>query len=790
MIMLNRPKQKNTSLAEELSFRYLPYWPLFVALALLCGLAALAYLRYATPLYEANATLLIKDEKKGSEELSVSESLNLLSSKKIVENEVVVLQSRNLIDEVVRGLHLYAPLYEQGRIADRSAYTTSPVMVSTPEPDKLTDSEAIAFEFDHKSQKVLLAGKSYPLHQPVVTPYGVLQFSLNPHFRKAAEHPLFFRLQDPQNVAAGISKRLEVTAAGKLSSIVRLKLRDEVPERGEDILNTLIRDYNESSIDYKNTIARNTIAFVDDRLRIVQRELSTVERQIQGYKSRNNVTDLSEQGKLYLRNVGDNDQRLAELNMKLAVLDQVERYVSSRDNSSIVAPSTLGVADPLLSSLLQKLYETQLERDRLGKTTAENHPSMLALNEQVESMRPSILDNIRNQRRGLQASQRDLSLTNSTYNSMLQSLPQKERELLDVSRQQSIKNSIYSFLLQKREETAITSASNIPDSKVVETARAGQRPVSPNKPFIIGAALALGLILGILYVTLRETISQKVLFRHELDAMGGVPVVGEIAQADAHTQKLQEVVGEQLRQLRVSAGIFSKSAPRKKILVTSSIEGEGKTFIAEHLAWNLSLSGKKVVLIQTDLTSGQSNRILSQEGGAGLADFLENEKEPYEIIKGTAYPNLFVIPAGTNDTQETDLLLNGKLSLLFDYLDETFDFIILDAAALSTATDAYILAEWSDLTLYVVRHAWTPKSIIRKLDETHPVKALGNLSIVFNGVRPRGFLGESLGYGYGANAHRSSTGKQKGAFRNLLQQLQLTLRKPLLKQRSPQIRKA
>ncbi|TCZ69063.1 GumC family protein [Flaviaesturariibacter aridisoli] len=786
--MLNRPKTKNTSFAEGLSFRYLPYWPLFVFLAILFGLGALAYLRYATPLYEANATLLIKDEKKGSEELTVSESLNLLSSKKIVENEVVVLQSRNLLDEVVRSLHLYAPIYEKGAISDRSAYTTSPILVSAPDPARLTETPAIAFEYDSRAQTVLLEGKTYPLHQPVVTPYGVLQFSLNPHFRKMAGHPLFFRLDDPRNITAGLAKRLEVTAAGKLSSIVRLKLKDEVPERGEDILNTLIRDYNESSIDYKNTIARNTIAFVDDRMRIVQRELSSVEQQIQTYKSRNNVVDLSEQGKLYLKNVGENDQRLAEINMKLAVLEQVERYVSSKEGNSIVAPSTLGVEDPLLSGLLQKLYETELERDRLRKTTGDNHPSMLALDEQLASMRPSILENINSQRRGLQASQRDLSSTNSTYNNMLQSIPQKERELLDVSRQQSIKNSIYSFLLQKREETAIASASNIPDSKVVETARATLLPVSPNKPFILGAALLLALMTGIGYVTLRESASQKILFRQELETLSGLPVLGELTQGDSHATAPQPAIGEQLRQLRVAAGLFGKNAGKKKILVTSSMKGEGKTFLAEHLAWNLSLSGKKVVLLKSDLR-GFRTGLFTQEGSAGLADFLENEKEPYEIIKGTEYPNLFVVQAGTTETQATELLLNGKLANLFDYLEETFDFIVLDAAPVGSATDAYILAEWSDLTLYVVRHAWTPKSLIRKLDETHPVKALGNLFVVFNGVRPRGFLGASPGLGYGSSQHRSSTSSQN-AFSVLFQQLQSTFRKPLLKKRRPQIGKA
>ncbi|GAA4328974.1 polysaccharide biosynthesis tyrosine autokinase [Flaviaesturariibacter amylovorans] len=774
--MNNRPDQKNTPFVEAFVYRYLPYWPLFAVLAVIFTALSVGYLRYATPVYEANATILIKDEKKGAEESSLSESMNVLSSKKIVENEVVVLQSRNLADKIVAGLRLYAPISESGRLGNRTAYTSSPIVVTAFNLDQVQTTQDIPFTYDAAARKVLVGGAAYPLDQLVATPYGSLTFSPNPRYKPGSNGPFHFRLVDPKSVAAGLQKKLDVAPAGKLSSIVRLKYSDESPERAEDILNNLVRDYNAASIDYKNSVARNTIAFVDERMRIVQRELNAVEKQIQSFKARNNVVDLSEQGKLYLKNVGEIDQKLAEVNMKMAVLGQVEQYVSAKQRDGSLVPSTLGIEDPLLSGLLEKLYQADLERDRLSRTTAENHPVMLALDEQIEKLRPGILDNIRSQRSALSASQRNLASTNSAYNSMLNTIPQKERELLDVSREQSIKNSIYSFLLQKREETAIAVASNIPDSKVVETARASVLPVGPNKPFILGAGIAFALLLSIAYVAWKEGFSRNVLFRDEIGTYTGVPVLAEIAHVDHLKGKLLSAqkdarVGEEFRQLRVAAGLFSKSNPKKRLLVTSSVAGEGKSFVASNLAVNLSLSGKKVVLLDMDLRNPQASRNFGAPQAMGLAEYLENEVEPYEIIKSTEYKNLYLVSAGTTESNATELLLNGKLAPLFDYLEEAFDFIIMDAAPVHPATDAYFLTEWSDLTLYVVRHAYTPKAFVQNLDANNRIKALNNLAIVFNDVKPRGFGSGSYGYGYGHEMRYGQDAAGDSRLKKFLRQL-------------------
>jgi capsular exopolysaccharide synthesis family protein len=776
-----------STFVEEVGFAYFPYWPLFVALLFFFTLVALLHLRYATPIYEATATLLIKDEKKGSEEGALSESLNFLNAKKIVENEVVVIQSHNLIDDVVSSLRLYAPVFEEGRISDRSAYESSPVMVTAYNLEKIEPQKKAPFSFNAKTKKVVIEGQSYDLDRSVVTPYGAVIFSANPHFVKGNNRPLYFSLLEPKKVGAGLLKKLEVTPAGKLSSIVKLKLKDEIPQRAEDILNALISKYNNASIGYKNDLAKNTIEFVEERMQIVQRELSAVEKKIQNYKTQQGIVDLSEQGRLYLQNVGENDQKLAQININMAVLDQVEKYVATKESRDGIVPSTLGVADPVLSGLLDKLYQAELERERLKKTTAENNPVMVAVEDEIGKVRPSILENIRNQRNALAASRRNLSMTNATYNSVLQTIPQQERELLDVSRQQSIKNGIYSFLLQKREETAIAFASNIADSRLVESARSSVGPVSPKKPIALLVALVFALIATIIYVAIKEKLNRNVLFRSEIDASTSMPVVAELSQFKnsrnwtSLVRSIDDPIKKQeFRHLRISADLLSKTSSKKKILVTSSISGEGKSFISYELAQSLSMAGKKVILVDMNIHKPDLSANFQIQEGIGMGDYLEKEAELYEIIRATEFRNFFVIGAGQSRNDFAELLLNGRIEPLLDYLEVNFDFIIFDSSPVDSATNAYILSPYCDLTLYVVRHAKTPKVFLKSLDETNAGKPLKQLSLVFNGVKHRGFIKNDFGYGYG-NVLTCSSDKKKVSLKNLYTTLQPSFRKSAAK---------
>jgi uncharacterized protein involved in exopolysaccharide biosynthesis len=445
----NRIEETESNFLAKIIFRFLPYWPVFAILFLLAGAGSWLYLRFTTPMYESTARLLIKDEKKGTENTKTLEDLNLISTKKIIENEMEVIQSRPLLNEVVRNLHLYAPVYEEGSIRRSSAYVTSPISIEVQNTEKIELVEKVEFTYDAKASKVFIANKSYGLNQWVTTPYGTLRFTPNKELSRTTNRKLYFSLVPTKSVAGDIQSRLEVKTTNKQASILNLVLKDEVPERGGDILNELLNTYNKTIIKDKNILAANTLAFVEERLRSVEHDLDSIERRTQQYKTRTGAIDVGEQGKLFLQNVSQNDQKLGEVNMQLAVLNQVKNYVQSKNSEAGIVPSTLGVSDPMLSQLITKLYTTEQEYEAMKKTTGEALPSMVALADQIDKMRPSILENIRSQEQSLLASRNNIFSTNGSYNSMLQTIPEKQRELIDINREQSIKNGIYAFSCKK-----------------------------------------------------------------------------------------------------------------------------------------------------------------------------------------------------------------------------------------------------------------------------------------------------------------------------------------------------
>jgi capsular exopolysaccharide synthesis family protein len=749
-------QEEEGSLFSQVLFKYLPYWPLFLILLVLSGSGAYVYLHYAVPVYETAATVMVKDEKKGLDDSNLMEQLNLFGSKKLVENEIEVIQSRTLMREVVKNLDLYAPVTQEGRIKSRSAYLTSPIAIQVRNPDSLWETHKVYFTFDSANREVVIAGQHYPLGSWVVTPYGNLRFLSNPNYVAADKsRPLYFSLRNVRAVSDELLAGLKVTQATKLSSVIDLKIKDAIPKRGEDILNGLIREYNKAGINDKNALAANTLRFINERLGLISNELDSVEHGIQKYKTQEGIVDISAQGQLYLNNVGANDQKLSEMNVQLAVLDQVERYVQSKNNEAGIVPSTFGVDDPGLGQLLQKLYDLEVKYEGLSKTTAENNPLLTSLRHEMEKIKPSIMENVQSLRRNLTAGRGNLLNTSNSYASILKTLPAKERKLVEISRQQGIKNSIYSFLLQKREETALTFSSAIADTRIIDAAATTVMPVAPKPMLIWAMAVLAALGLGAGLIAIREGLNQRIVFRSEIEKFTTVPVVGEIMFAPAHdelvvTQGKRTVIAEQFKQLRTSLAYIGINSRKKKILITSTISGEGKSFVTANLAVSLALTDKKVVLLELDLRKPNVAHLFNVSREVGLTNYFIGNKDADHIIKRTdVSPNLFVIPSGAIPPNPSELILNGKLDELLQYLETIFDYILIDTAPTAPVTDAYILSPLCDATIYVVRHKVTPKGYIKMLDENMKVRGLKNLAIVFNGVKNRGVGGINYGYGYG-----------------------------------------
>ncbi|WP_346320430.1 polysaccharide biosynthesis tyrosine autokinase [Chitinophaga sp. YIM B06452] len=747
--------QEQVDLLALIRYRYLSHWPLFVLAVIAAVVAAFAYLRYATPVYKVSATLLVKEESKQLGEQDLLSSLDLFGSDKNIENEMQILSSRTLASQVARNLQLYGEMYEEGQLRDVLSYKYAPLEFVFLEPGKIKDGvvEKVDVSYDSARRTVMLDHVAYPIFDTVSTRWGWMVIKPRPgtHMPK---HKAYLQISSEKKTAENLLKNLQVTPVSKMATVIKLDYNDVSPTRGEAIVNELVRVYNHAAIEDKNRVAASTMSFVEERLRIVTRELNQVERQVEQFKSSAGIVDIGEQSKLFLASVQENDAKLNEANMQLSVLESIEKYVSSTNDGENVVPATLGLTDPVLLELIARLNEAQMEREKLRKTTAENSPVITALDRQIAKLKPGILENIHSLRSNLEAGKEKLESANGRFMGMLHSVPGKERALLEVSRQQIIKNNIYTFLLQKREETALAYAAAISDSRIVDAAQSAGLPFSPKRMTVLALAIGIGIAFVAGVITLRDLMNREIEQRADIEKATDAPIVAEIMHDDNKESVViadgkRSLVAEQFRSLRTSLSYLGVNGDNKTLLVTSSISGEGKSFISINLAISLSLIRKKVVLLEFDLRKPMISKMLGIPREPGITNFLVGKTPLPEMLKAVpGNDHLFILPAGVIPPNPTELILNGRLQEMLTTLKTMFDYVIIDTAPVGIVTDARLLAPFTDATLYVIRQQVTPRIHLKMIDELYRSREAGKLNIVFNGVKPRGVSTQSYGYGY------------------------------------------
>jgi capsular exopolysaccharide synthesis family protein len=403
---------------------------------------------------------------------------------------------------------------------------------------------------------------------------------------------------------------------------------------------------------------------------------------------------------------------------------------------------------------LQKLNDLELQYTNLSTKKGENNPVVNSIENEIQKIRPNIVNIIRNQRAQMQASLDNYNRSSGQVTSQLKTIPQKERQLLDISRQQAIKNTVYAFLLQRREEAELSSASTVADSRIVDRAEASVNPISSKKMIILMGALVLAIALGIAYIFLKESMRGSVLFRSELTKRTTIPVVGEITSRRARKganpiKRNDPILSSQFHQLSAALGLYNGPVKKQKLLLTSSLPNEGKTFVCNQLALSLAAAEQKVVVIDLNLYYPETSALHDLKGEPGVVDYIQSATPLHQLIRKTDTAYLDVLPAGVAIKNTTALLMNEKLDDLFLNLQKSYEYILIDAPPIELATDAFILSKYADITLYVVRHAVTPKAQIQKLDGKENLKTMKEVAIVFNGIRARGFLRRYYGIGYG-----------------------------------------
>ena len=755
--------EKNQQL-QYLLFRIFPFWPL-IFLALFVGIATgYLFLRYATPIYQVRARILINDDSQQKsanlQEIIKIDTRNLTSE---TEREVEILRSTDMLKQVASQLQLNVVYSQQGNIKSGSAYHNIPFKLELQYPDSIFNT--ITGEVKIVGNQIDFNGVLYPVDTFISSSFGIIRWHINPNYYKTIA-PLKWMVTVQPVISAGklIKSRLSIGPISKGSSILDVGFTDPFPNRGIQILNILFAVYSNSSVNYKSRIYENTQKFLDGRLSLISDELTGVEKRLQAYKTSEHIIDLSNEGNLYLNKLKQTDTRIGELDIQMEILTQVEKYVHTRNNSSDSIPATLGVSDGILVGLLNQLYQAEFELEKIKQVSGGKNPQIEVYEQLISRLKPSIVASINNLKSNLQITKQQLQRDNAKMTSTINTMPEKERALLDISRQQGIKNAIYTFLLQKKEESAIAAASIVPNVRVIERPDIGET-VSPRRQNYYAISIVICLLLAVIYIYIKEFANSRLLFKSQIENRLPIPFIGELVFKPNTTgspivvgEGKRTLIAEQFRELRTNlsfvTAVGDKNEESKVILITSSIPSEGKSFVAINTSVSLCLTGAKVVLLEFDLRKPKISKPLGIRREPGITNYLIGNAKETDIVQ--LHPdiaNFHIIPSGPVPPNPAELIGSAKMKDLMNYLRMNFDYILIDSPPVASVTDAKLLAAFADVTLYIIRHNFTNSVFLKMINDVYLRKTMPNMNLVFNGILNKKVLGYSYGkgsgYGYG-----------------------------------------
>ena len=583
---------------RKIFFKYLAHWKWFIL-----SLAALASLGYAyvsmlPPQYKVSASILIKDHNK-SDGLSTLEEMDLFYKVKTVENEIEILRSYALLEEVVDNLNLQVRFSSENRWRTEEVYGNLPVKIEIISPTAELFSRSFSLRFEEGY--ILFDEKSYPPNALITESFGsILISTVNDSLPIVwdNEKPLIVSFIPKASLVESLHGSLHVSLL-KNTSVIQLSTHTPVPQRGEAFLNQLVMAYNKAAVADKNNMAGITLNFIEERLELVEKNLQKAEHNVEQYKMEKGITDISAESSLFLQNIQRNDTELSKVKIQLDVLQQIEQYVLSNVGGS--APATLGLSDPTLVSLIASLIEAEAERIKQLSTTQPGSLKIKALDDQIITLKGKLIDNIHVLRRSLETTQRNLRTESRRLESVINSIPQKERELVDITRQQEIINQLYIYLLSKREETAISYAATVADSRIIDAARSTPYPVKPKKRIIMMIFGLIGLSLPVVILGLIDWCKTTISSKDELESRLKAPVVGEILLVEQANKlmlfnKNKNRQAEQIRTLRTNIEFMQAGGGIQVILITSGISNEGKSFLSANLGAAFAAINRKTIM--------------------------------------------------------------------------------------------------------------------------------------------------------------------------------------------------
>lgn len=769
----NYELENNTQQEEKSSFDFqalfstlILNWKWFLLSLLVCVAVAFVYLRYATPVYQAYAKLLIKDDEsnntsRGRNSLMYATNLGIMSNSTGIDNEMEILKSHSLAEQTVKDLRLYVSYTTQGKIKDQIIYKTQPIDVDLDSVHLNELKAPVMLTITREGSAYHLTGKIYNVYGSyrtldktitsfpalIGTSVGYLTLLSRGNKTMKSGEVLKVTITPPTFVASRYVASLGVSQTSKTTTIAQLVLQDQVPQRAIDYLRQLSVCYNRQANEDKNLIALRTEAFINSRLEKINEQLGSTEGQLESYKKRKNVVELNLNAGQALQNQDTYSQKLADANTQVALLNELDSYLNQSSNKYQPLPANVGLTDQGTVALISEYNKIASERNRLLHSASESSPSVTPLTAQLDELSASIHGAMNQAKKSMQIQRNSVAAQYGKYSGQISDTPEQERMLTQIGRQQEVKSGLYLMLLQKREENSISLAATADKGKLIDDPQYAGK-VSPKSKLILLFALLLGLAIpaGILFI--RQFFRYKIEGHDDVVRLTNLPIIADVAVASETAKTKADIVvhenqnnqmEEIFRSMRTNLQFMLKDN-QKTVMFTSSTSGEGKTFNAANLAVSFALLNKKVIIVGLDIRKPRLAELFEiDDHHHGITVLLTMENPTEKDVKSQIIPsginnNLDLLLAGPIPPNPTELLARESLEKVMDIVKANYDFVIIDTAPVGLVTDTLQIGRVADATIYTCRADYTPKESFELINSLAAENKLPNMCVILNGI--------------------------------------------------------
>jgi len=758
-------------------------WKWFVLSMIICIGSAIIYLRYATPQYMTSAKILIKDDNKRGrnniDPLMSLDNLGIVSSTMGIENEIEIIKSFAIAQQAVKELKLYTTYTREGRVHDQLIYKDQPITVDMDLGHLENLTEPIDLTITRNGSSYNITGTYYytakndpsksllyeinknisSLPATINTHVGALTFNATDMTPMSDGTTMDVQIVSPREAAFKYSEAMSVEQLSKTTTIMQLNLTDEIPERGIDFLRQIAVCYNQQANEDKNEVAMRTEEFINGRLEKINSELGDTESKLEEYKKRNRMVELTLNAGQAVQNQDEFSQKLVEANTQVELLKSISEYMDKPENKYQTLPSNIGLSDPVTTELISQYNNIVLTRNGLMHSASENSPIVTPLTAQLDNLSNSIRRAIQQARRDMEIKRNSVAQQYGKYSGQISSTPEQERVLSEIGRQQTVKSGLYLTLLQKREENSISLASTADKGKLIDDPQFMGK-VSPKSSMVIAIAFVIALAIPSLVFFLIRFFRYRIEGHDDVETLTSLPIIADVAVASSSSKTKADIVvhenqnnqmEEIFRSMRTNLQ-FMLGEDQKTVMFTSFTSGEGKTFNAANLAVSFALLDKKVVIVGLDIRKPRLCELFEiDDYHHGITPLLAKsdptpEDVHSQILESGVNKNLFILPAGPIPPNPAELVSRKSLDKVFEILKKDFDYIIVDTPPIGLVTDSQNIGRIADITIYVCRADYTPKSAFELVNKLNEEKRLPEMCIIINGID---MSKKKYGYYYG-----------------------------------------